>query len=704
MSPRLWRRSLVKSELIKPSHLTRKAVVYIRQSTPHQVVSNQESLRLQYALRERAHELGWHEADIDVIDADLGLSGASAAGRSGFKELVGRVGLSEVGLILSIDVTRLARNCSDWYPLLDICGLRGCLIADRDGVYDPGSANGRLLLGLKGTISELELHTIRSRLTAGLLAKAERGDLALSLPIGLLRDPTDVVVKDPDLAVQGRLELVFEMFLKFRTVAKVMRVLNERGLHLPRRDRHGDLRWARATISSVALILKNPAYAGAFVYGRTRMRMPVQGALKAKAPRPLDEWRIIIKDRYPAYIDWPTYEKIGAIIRDNRAEYMRTKTRGAPRNGELLLHGIAWCARCGHKMFVRYKGGGQYVCNHLRSNEGLPTCQEMRAARIDQAVADAFLTALAPAELDALSKARRAQHQVDSALRTGAERELERKRYAAALAERQFNRVDPDNRLVAAELERRWEAALNEVRAAEDALAQQACSHPVVPIGIDKALQGKVVSLTGRLPQIWADPTTTDAQRKALLRCLVDKVVLDRGEHDVASVRIVWRGGAATNLKVRRRVNAVGKLTRGMEMRDQALALARAGMYDDQIAAALTTEGHRSPNSEAEVLPITVQRIRHAAGIPITMQRTRWTHDPGVLTAPELAAKLGIPVNWLYVQIRKGKLFVDRQPSGAYLFNGDAAVLECVQSLRNHKVDRLDLRISQPHQKGHQHA
>ena len=503
-----------------------------------------------------------------------------------------------------------------------------------------------------------------------------------------------MVVKDPDLAVQGRRELVFEMFLKFRTVAKVMRVLNERGLHLPRRDRHGDLRWARATISSVALILKNPADAGAFVYGRTRMRMPVrEGALKAKAPQPLDEWRIIIKDRYPAYIDWPTYEKIGAIIRDNRAEYMRIKTCGAPRNGELLLHGIAWCARCGHKMFVRYKGGGQYVCNHLRSNEGLPTCQEMRAARIDQAVADAFLTALAPAELDALSKARRAQHQVDSALRTGAERELERKRYAAALAERQFNRVDPDNRLVAAELERRWEAALTEVRAAEEALAHQAGSHPVVQIGIDKALQGKVVSLTGRLPQIWADPTTTDAQRKALLRCLVDKVVLDRGEHDVASVRIVWRGGAATNLKVRRRVNAVGKLTRGMEMRDQALALARAGMYDDQIAAALTTEGHRSPNSEAEVLPITVQRIRHAAGIPITMQRTRWTHDPGVLTAPELAAKLGIPVNWLYVQIRKGKLFVDRQPSGAYLFNGAATVLDSVQSLRNHKIDRLDLRI-----------
>jgi DNA invertase Pin-like site-specific DNA recombinase len=695
----------VKSELVKPSHLTRKAVVYIRQSTPHQVVSNQESLRLQYALRQRARELGWHEADIDVIDTDLGLSGASAAGRSGFKELVGRVGLSEVGLILSIEVTRLARNCSDWYPLLDICGLRGCLIADRDGVYDPGSANGRLLLGLKGTISELELHTIRSRLTAGLLAKAERGELALNLPIGLMRDPSGVVVKDPDLAVQERLELVFEMFLKFRTVAKVMRVLNERGLDLPRRDRHGDPRWARATVASVASILKNPAYAGAFVYGRTRMHTPIrEGASKAKARRPIDEWRIVVKDRYPAYIDWSTYEKICTTIRDNRAEYMRIKTRGAPRDGELLLHGIAWCGRCGHKMFVRYKGGGQYVCNHLRSNEGLPTCQEMRAARIDKAVADSFLTALAPAELDALSKARRAQLQVDAALRASAERQLERKRYAAALAERQFNRVDPDNRLVAAELERRWEAALNEVRAAEEGLAQQASPQPVAQMGIGKEMQGKIISLAGRLPQIWADPTTTDAHRKALLRCLVDKVVLDRGEHDVASVRIVWRGGAVTKLEVHQRVNAVVKLARGVEMRDRALTLARAGMYDDQIAAVLTGEGHRSPNSESEVFPITIQRIRHAAGMQVSQPRTRWTHDADVLTAPELAVKLNVPVNWLYVQIRKGRLLVERQPSGAYLFNDTTAVLDGIESLRTHKIGCLDLRICQPHQEGHQHA
>jgi DNA invertase Pin-like site-specific DNA recombinase len=695
----------VKSELIKSAHLARKAVVYIRQSTPHQVVSNQESLRLQYALRQRAQELGWHKADIDVIDADLGLSGASVAQRSGFKELVGRVGLSEVGLILSIDVTRLARNCSDWYPLLDICGLRGCLIADRDGVYDPGSANGRLLLGLKGTISELELHTIRSRLTAGLLAKAERGELALTLPIGFIRDPSGVVTKDPDMAIQERLGLVFEMFLKFRTVSKVMRLLNDRGLDLPRRDRHGDLCWARATICSVAAILKNPAYAGAFVYGRTRMRaLARDGASRAKVPRPIEEWRIVVKDRYPAYVDWPTYEMIRSVIRDNRAEYMRSKTRGAPRDGDLLLHGITWCARCGHKMYVRYKGGGQYVCNHLRSNEGSPACQHIRAARVDAVVADAFLTALAPAELDALSRARRAQQQVETALRTSAERQLERKRYAAALAERQFNRVDPDNRLVAAELERRWEEALSEARAAEEALVQQSSPQAIGQMGIGKVLHGKVVHLAGRLPQIWEDPATTDAQRKALLRCLVDKVVLDRGEHDVALVRIVWRGGAVTNLEVKVKVNSVLKLTRGAEMRDRVLDLARNGLPDDEIAATLTGDGHRSPSCETMVLPITVGQIRRRAGIRVTEPRTRWSHEIALLSAPQLAAQLNIPVNWIYVQIRQKRLLIDRQPTGAYLFQDTTAVLDAVRSLRKRTINHLDLRICQPHKEGHQHA
>lgn len=693
------------SELVQLTHLKRKAVVYIRQSTPHQVVSNQESLRLQYALRQRARELGWHEADIDVIDADLGLSAASAAHRGGFKELVGRVGLSEVGLILSVDVTRLARNCSDWYPLLDICGLRGCLIADRDGVYDPGSPNGRLLLGLKGTISELELHTIRSRLTAGLIAKATRGELAVTLPVGLVRDESGVVLKDPNIAVRDRLSLVFQLFLKVRTVAGVMRMLNDQGLDLPRRDRHGELCWARATVSAVSMILKNPAYAGAFVYGRTRMRDNIRtDRIPAKIARPIDDWRIVVKDRYPAYIDWPTYEKIRNIVSDNRAEYMRTKTRGAPRDGELLLHGIAWCARCGHKMYVRYKGGGEYVCNHLRSHAGLPTCQHIRAARVNAAVADAFLTALAPAEVDALSRARKAQSQVELALRTNAEREVERTRYAAALAQRQFNRVDPDNRLVAAELERRWETALIEVRAAEAALAEQTAARPSPQPPMGKALESKVVALAGRLPQIWADPATTDAHRKALLRCLVEKVVLDRGAYDITLVRIVWRGGAVTELNVKMRVNSVAKLSRGQEMHDRVLELVRAGIPDDEIANILTSEGHRSPNSADRVLPITVQRIRFAAGIKVAVQRTKWCHAPGILSANEVATTLGIPVNWLYVQIRKGRLRIDRQPTGAHLFPNSPHTLEAVRSLRDHTIPSIDLRINQPDKEGHQHG
>lgn len=690
------------SELVQSTHLRRRAVVYIRQSTPHQVVSNQESLRLQYALRQRARDLGWHEADIDVIDADLGLSGASAAHRGGFKELVGRVGLSEVGLILSVDVTRLARNCSDWYPLLDICGLRGCLIADRDGVYDPGSANGRLLLGLKGTISELELHTIRSRLTAGLIAKATRGELALTLPVGLMRDPSGVVLKDPDMAVQERLSLVFQLFLKLRSAVKVMRMLNERDLDLPRRDAHGDLRWTCATVSAVSLILKNPAYAGAFVYGRTRIRAATrEDGIPAKVARPIEDWRIVVKDRYPAYIDWPTYEKIRCILSDNRAEYMRTKTRGTPRDGDLLLHGIVWCARCGHKMYARYKGGGEYVCTHLRFHSGSPTCQQIRAARVDAAVADAFLTALAPAELDALSRAHRAQSQVDSALRANAEREVERTRYAAALAQRQFNRVDPDNRLVAAELERRWECALTEVRAAEAALAEQSAPRPTSQAAMGKDLDSKVVALAGRLPRIWADPGTTDAHRKALLRCLVEKVVLDRGIRDIALARIVWRGGAVTDLEVKMRVNAVSDLTRGDEMRVRVLELAQSGMPDKEIARVLTSEGHRSPDRADVVLPITVQRLRLAAGIKVGVQRDRWQHDPDFLSAKEMASRLGIPVNWLYVQIQKGRLLIDRQPTGAHLFPDTPTALDAVRSLRDHTIISLDLRICQLHEEGH---
>ncbi|HEX2083945.1 MAG TPA: recombinase family protein, partial [Xanthomonadaceae bacterium] len=459
--------------------------------------------------------------------------------------------LGEVGLILSIEVTRLARNCSDWYPLLDVCAHRDCLIADRDGVYDPGSPNGRLLLGLKGTISELELHTIRGRLTAGLLAKAERGELALPLPAGFVRDPTGVVTKDPNREIQERIGVIFTAFLQLRTAVKVTRMLTEHGLMLPRRDRFGDLCWKQPTIAAVTDILKNPAYAGAFVYGRSRQRpSATPGRPPFKTAVPFGAWRIVVPGKYPAYIEWEAFAKIQVMLSDNRADYQRLKGRGIPRDGAALLHGITWCGECGHKMMVRYKGGSQYVCNHLCRQFNVPECQCLRAAPIDAAVAQAFLAAVAPAEIEAWSLARRSERQATAALRRAEEQQIERLRYEAALAEREFHRVDPDNRLVAAELERRWETALPTLRRAEDDLARRTAQTEDRNRPISPRLRAKIIALGQRLPEIWTDPALRRSHRKALLRCLIDKVVLHRWARDQAAVRIVWHGGATTELSV----------------------------------------------------------------------------------------------------------------------------------------------------------
>jgi DNA invertase Pin-like site-specific DNA recombinase len=680
------------SELVKADHLNRKAVVYIRQSTPHQVVSNQESLRLQYALCQRARELGWHEADIDVIDADLGLSGAAASHRQGFKDLVARVTLGEIGIILSIEVTRLARNCSDWYPMLDVCGHRGCLIADRDGVYDPGTPNGRLLLGLKGTISELELHTIRGRLTAGLLAKAERGELALQLPTGFIRDPSGVVTKDPNREVQERIALLFANFLSVRTAVKVTRTFAARGLALPRRDRHGEVCWRRPSIPAVTDILKNPAYAGAFVYGRTRQK-PSQrpGGQPIKSPRPGMDWRIVVRDKYPAYISWETFEKIQAMLRDNRAEYLRIKSRGIPRDGAALLHGITWCGECGHKMVVRYKGGSQYICNHLHQQHDVPVCQCLRAAPIDVQVAAAFLEAVAPAEIDALSRARKAQRRADEVLRHAEEQQIQRLRYQASLAERQFNRVDPDNRLVAGELERRWEASLIELRRAEEALARRSTPALLQPVGIDPRLRAKVVALGDRLPELWADPATRREHRKTLLRCLIDKVVMRRSARDRAEVRIVWRGGATTELTIMMPVNSLAALPRHTEMEQRVCELAAAGLYDDEIARLLTAEGHRSPWRGTEVLPSTVRGIRLRHGMKTARQRSRWPAVPGCLTVAQLAERLRIPQKWIFTQLRRGALQAMHEPSGRYLFPDTEPAMQAIRDLRQHRTMHVDL-------------
>jgi DNA invertase Pin-like site-specific DNA recombinase len=479
----------MRSELITDRHLARRAVIYIRQSSPHQVLTNQESLRLQYDLRQRAFGLGWREEDVEIIDADLGLSGAAAVHREGFKDLIARVTLGQVGIVLSSEVTRLTRNCSDWYPLLDLCGYRDCLIADRDGVYDPGTANGRLLLGLKGTLSEVELHTIRARLTAGLLNKAARGELALILPVGLVREAGGVVVKNPDREVQARLDLIFATFLRVRSASKVLHAFNERGLSIPRRGRFGDTVWRPPTVAAILQVLKNPAYAGAFVYGRTRSVRTAPSGKGSQKRLPREQWRIVVKDRYPAYISWTTFETIDAMLRDNYAEYDRNKTRGVPREGAALLHGMVYCGACGHKMVVQYKGGARYMCNYLRQQHGVPVCQVIPAAPVDAEAVAAFFKALAPAELDAYARAVALRREADAAALKAQAQQVERLRYRAALAERQFDQVDPDNRLVAAELERRWEETLRDLRQAEASLAEAAQdAGRVVPCGVGPVL------------------------------------------------------------------------------------------------------------------------------------------------------------------------------------------------------------------------
>ncbi len=337
-----------RSELVTEHHLARTAVIYIRQSSPHQVLTNQESLRLQYALRQRALELGWHDEAIEVIDADLGLTAAESQHREGFKELLARVTLGQVGIILSSEVTRLSRNCSDWYPLLDLCGYKGCLIADRDGVYDPTTANGRLLLGLKGQISELELHTLRARLTAGLLNKAQRGELALTLPAGLIRDGSGAVHKTPDLEVQSRIELIFATFLQVRSASQVVRVFNDQTLFIPRRGPFGEVVRKKPTISAILSILKHPAYAGAFVYGRTQtVRTGMPPGQTSIKQLPLEAWRIRVNDKYPAYVTWETYEQIQAMLKDNHADYNRQQNLRHPqtRDSPVAWDRLLWSMR-----------------------------------------------------------------------------------------------------------------------------------------------------------------------------------------------------------------------------------------------------------------------------------------------------------------------------------------------------------------------
>jgi DNA invertase Pin-like site-specific DNA recombinase len=678
------------SELVTARHLGRKAVIYVRQSTPQQVLSNQESLRLQYALRQRARDLGWLEADVEVIDSDLGRSGATALQRQGFKDLIARVTLGEVGIILSYEVTRLARNCSDWYPLLDLCGYRQCLIGDRDGVYDPNSADGRLLLGLKGTISEVELHTLRGRLTAGLLSKAERGELAMLLPAGLVRSTHGVVTKHPDREVQERIGLVFAGFLELGSVGKLLRSFRARRLAVPRLDRFGEVAWRTPTGGMITAILKNPAYAGAFVYGRTRScRATYASGRLITARCPMAEWKVIVKDRYPAYIQWAEFERIQAMLRDNHAEYARNRTRGVPRDGAALLQGSVWCGRCGHKMTVEYRSANRYVCNFLQRSQGGPLCQHLPADPIDARVVAAFFAAVGPEELEAWNRTQDARQRAEDALDRAEAQQVERLRYQALLAERQFNRVDPDNRLVASELERRWEVALRELRQAEEALALRRASR-IQPDALTSEERDDFLALGPQLPAMWRRPGMDRARKKALLRCLIEKVILHRTAPERIDIRIVWRGGEVSEAQVEPRVYALHALSRGDEMQRRMLELARQGLTDAEVADILTREGHRSPRC-SHVLVRTVQVFRQRHRVLRGASRTHPRHVPGWLTIAELARRLQVSRCWIERRLGGGRIAISRDDAAKrYLFPDTEDSMAALQRLKSGEIQHVD--------------
>jgi DNA invertase Pin-like site-specific DNA recombinase len=495
-------------------HLERLAYVYIRQSSPRQVEQNLESQDLQYQLVHRAQTLGWGKEQIVVIDDDLGKTAVTSANRQGFQELVSEVGLGRVGIILVTDVSRLARNCGDWYQLLDLASVCGTLVSDASGVYDPRSYDDRMLLGLKGAFAEAQWYNMRTQLIAAQLNKARRGELVIRLPVGYDRVANGEVVCTPDREVQGAIQLVFEQFECLGSGQAVLRYFRERELELPRRVQSGpdkgDIEWVRASYGIIHRILTHPAYAGAYTYGkRQRIRRPGAEGKTIVRLLPMEEWVVLKHDAFPSYISWEQYLKNKARLQENAQGAPWSK--GAPRTGLALLQGIVICARCGRHMQVRYGNRVAYVCEVTRREYGDPTCQTFTVPHIDAAIVRIFLEAVQPAHLEVALAALEQIEVQRQRLVTQWEQRLERGRYEAELARRRYERVDPDMRLVAAELEQRWEEKLQaQQRLQREWLQVQAQELPPLT-ETDKTL---IRHLAQDVPALWDADTTTQEERK----------------------------------------------------------------------------------------------------------------------------------------------------------------------------------------------
>jgi DNA invertase Pin-like site-specific DNA recombinase len=544
---------------IKLSHTQRAAYVYIRQSTPGQVEHNRESTARQYALADKACQLGWAKEQVLIIDEDLGLSGSSTEKRSGFARLTSEVALAHVGIVLGLEVSRLARNNADWYRLLELCGVTDTLIGDNDGVYHPALFNDRLLLGLKGTMSEAELHIIRARLDGGIRNKAARGELRRGLPVGFVWGEQDgEVLFHPDEVVTGAIRTVFERFAEFGSARRVWLWFRSEGLSFPLQilpaGMPGPIRWVAPTYHAVHQILTNPVYAGAYTYGKTRSQRYVDahGAVRKRIRHlPMEQWAVLIQDHHPGFIDWHTFQA-NQVRLDSNTRPKPHQSGGAVREGSALLQGIASCGHCGRRLMTHYRGRNSTPGYHCAGKDIVDGrgqyCLTIGGLAIEQAVAKAFLEAVSPAAVEAtLLSVQQLQANHDAALSQW-RLQVERARYEAERAERRYRTVEPENRLVARGLETEWENRLRDLTAAEMELRRREQQRPS-PLGIEQLK--RIQMLGSDIRQVWTAPAITDRDRKELLRTLLEEVIFDlKRAEGMAHLTLRWRGGAITTLDV----------------------------------------------------------------------------------------------------------------------------------------------------------
>jgi len=640
-------------EKVNASHLKRNAYLYIRQSTLRQVFENTESTIRQYDLRQRAVVLGWPAERIIVIDSDLGHSAATAADREGFQKLVTEVSLEKAGIVLGLEVSRLARNSADWHRLLEICALTDTLILDEDGLYDPRHFNDRILLGLKGAMSEAELHVIRSRLQGGIRNKAGRGELQCPLPVGLLYNCEGRPILDPDQQVQESMRFLFEAFRRTGSACGVVKAFRQKQLLFPRRlksgPNQGELVWAQLGHSRVLYILHNPRYAGAFAFGRNHIRRKADGSATCTKV-PTERWTLL-KDVHPGYITWEEYEENLQRLRENAYANGQDRRKSPPREGPALLQGLAVCGVCGSRMTVRYhmrknKLTPEYVCQSEGADHIVVVCQRVLGEHVDQAVGQLLMDTVTPLALEVTLKVQEEiQTQLDEVdhLR---KKQVERARYEADLAQRRYLHVDPANRLVADSLEAEWNNKLHALNAAQEQYEQHRQNDR---IAISEQQRTSIMALAQDFPQLWRNPKTPDRERKRLVRLLLEDVTLIRKNEITAHVR--FRGGINRSLTVPLSLNAWQQRTTSPEVVTEVDRLLDHYTYL-QIASLLNSRGLRTGENRS-FTSRSVARIQRRYGLTSRYDRLR---NAGMLTVDEMATLLGITPQWVQIWYRHGLL------------------------------------------------